>query len=128
MITSFHDVVTGFLQRSGVPTLPYIPDEAPEDGVVIVGPITGRQTTEPAVMALELELLVLGRRIFDAHAQDEMNKMADNVIDLFGGSRGIRHDGIPLAVDSFTRRTLLMAGMDVPTYAITVQTSAVSGC
>ena len=88
----------------------------------------GRCTAVPSDLAgvvfdISLPVYVCGRGQSD-DAQEELDKHADEVWLIFGGTKQRKHNGLVLIVTTIEPSVIALAGnVNVPAYVITVQSS-----
>jgi hypothetical protein len=117
------DVVS---ERCTPPVYPYLPDDIAHVPVLVVGRPSARESGIPAVMILELDVTLLGRRIADDDAQAELDAYGDELWFALGGTRGRKVGDSHLACRLVTPGTVLVAGLEHPAYIATVSTDALS--
>jgi len=116
--------VRDLLRTEGtLPVYGYLPDDPAHLPCYVVGRPDITESGQSAVMSLSVDVFVLGRRIADDDAQAELDGYGDEAFDIFGGTRGVKiGDGQLLACRAVTAATVVVAGVDIPCYSLSVDT------
>jgi hypothetical protein len=119
VIVEFRSEIKALFDSQDVlPLHHFVPDDVAELPCIVLGP-PSLADGEPGTFDLTCEVYVCGRRIGDADSQHELDQYADQIITILGGVKG-RHN---LAVTAATPQLVPVAGSDIPTYRITVETT-----
>jgi hypothetical protein len=124
VISQFRSDVAALLRSTNLlPVHEYVPKSIAEYPCLVVGRANGEPSPgEPVVFDLSLPVFVCGRQQSD-EAQDELDKHADQVWTLLGGTRTTRAGSTPVAVDSIASRVITVGTEQVPAYVLTVAAS-----
>lgn len=112
MIREARQVVLGKLTGLPWPVYPYIPEDVNEIPCVVVGRPSIDQLLDfqPGDFTTEIPVMVLGSRINDQDAQDQMDLVGDIVIARFYATHQFQ----------VTSTLEMVAGLTYPAYTITV--------
>lgn len=105
-----------------LPTRKYVPDDVAELPCIVVGPPSLGPGEAAVVMDVSIDVYVIGRRLSDDDSQEELDRYADHVITILGGTRG--RDSF--AVESSRPQLVTVSGTDYPAHAVTVTTAVVT--
>lgn len=129
MITAMRSAVADLLhQQAPLDVWEYVPPDVAAYPCVVVGRVTGVESDQARVVFdLTLDVYVCGRSQSD-DAQDELDKHADQIWSIFGGTRSRSHDGLALACTAIAPTVIALAGnQTIPAYVLTVE-SALTTC
>jgi hypothetical protein len=123
MLVEFRDVVAHHLAGSPWPVHRYLPDDVAEVPCIAVP----RPRLSPGSDSLPvgaLTVLVVGNRVGNQSAEDELDEITDLVIARFGGlAKSVRLESPTLprmTLDDVSPTTVTVAGQTYPAYALTV--------
>lgn len=127
-ITDFRRRVANHLRAecTSLPVFKYLPDDPAHIPCAVVGRPRLAEAAQPAVMDLSLDVAVLGRRVADDDAQAELDALTDDVVDAWGGTRGVKVDDVSFHQTGVEPGTVLVAGVEYPAYLVTVESSVMS--
>ena len=126
MIVEFRRAVLDALGATSVPVYGYLPDDVAHLPCHVVGRPAIRESGRPALLTLELGVTLLGRRVSDRDAQEELDALADELVKALGGTRSRELDGLHLRMTALDPGTATVAGVDIPAYVATVDTEALT--
>jgi hypothetical protein len=112
--------------RASVAVYGYLPNDVSELPCYVVGRPSARESGQPAVMTLTLDVTLPGRHIFDEAAQAELDVLADELFDLLGGTRSVAVDGGHLRCTGINPATVSVAGLETPAYVAGVSMDVLS--
>jgi hypothetical protein len=112
--------------RASVAVYSYLPNDVAELPCYVVGRPSVRESGQAAVMTLTLDVTLAGRRISDEDTQAELDVLADELFDLLGGTRSVVVDGGHLRCTGITPGTVVVAGLETPTYVASISMDALS--
>jgi hypothetical protein len=119
VIAEFRQGVAALLDSQRLlPLHRYLPDDVAELPCIVVGPVSV-DDGEPGLFELQLDVFVCGRRLGDDDSQIELDDYADDVVTILGGTQGRQL----FSVTSATPQLVTVSGVEIPTYAITVETT-----
>lgn len=123
-ITTLRRQVRDLFRAEGtLPVYGYLPDDVAHLPCYVVGRPNIAESGISAVMTVSMDVIVLGRRVADEDAQAELDGYGDEAFDVLGCTRGVKiADGQLLACRSVTAATVVVAGMDIPCYSLSVDT------
>lgn len=127
MIEEFRsDIISHLSSEVSTPVRDDIPESVAEVPCIVVGRASVSEGTSAAVLDLQADVWVVGRRS-DAGGRDiELDQIADDVWEAFGTARAVTLlHGTYHAIDC-TGRAADIAGKTHPAYTITVTTSVTS--
>jgi hypothetical protein len=104
----------------------YLPNDVSDLPCYVVGRPSVRESGQAAVMTLTLDVTLAGRRISDEETQAELDVLADELFDLLGGTRSVVVDGGHLRCTGITPGTVVVAGLETPTYVASISMDALS--
>lgn len=129
MISDYRSAVFDFLaaQADLADLTPhrYLPDDVNEVPALVVGRPSFFPTRDANVAAIDVPLYVVGRRLNDDGAQEELDAWADRV--LVHAHRRIPGVQVATGVRA-TPETVQVAGQDFPAYLITLTTQQAAPC
>jgi hypothetical protein len=130
MLAEMRSAVTDLLESQGLPfdIHGYVPGDVTMYPCIVVGRPNARESAQARTIAdVELDVYVCGREQSD-DAQEELDKAADQVWAIFGGTRQRRQGDLVLAAVSITASVIAVAGTsNVPAYVFSIQ-SALATC
>jgi len=126
VIVEFRRAVLDALGATSVPVYGYLPDDVAHLPCHVVGRPAIRESGRPALLTLELGVTLLGRRVSDRDAQEELDALADELVKALGGTRSRELDGLHLRMTALDPGTATVAGVDIPAYVATVDTEALT--
>jgi len=130
MLTAMRAAVTDLLESQDLPfdVYGYVPSDVAAYPCVVVGRPDARESVQGRTIAdITLDVYVCGRAQSD-DAQEELDKAADHIWQIFGGTRQRKQGELVLAVLSITASVIDIAGTtNVPAYVFTVE-SALTTC
>ena len=103
----------------------FVPAEVNSYPCIVVGRISAAPSDEAGVVFnLSMPVYVCGRTQSD-DAQDELDKNADQVWEILGGTRQRKAGGLVLTVTLVEPSVIALAGdVNVPAYVLSVESSA----
>jgi len=130
MLTAMRTAVTDLLESQDLPydIYGYVPADVQSYPCIVVGRPDARESVEArTVFDVDCDVYVCGRTQSD-DAQEELDKVADQVWLIFGGTRTRRSGDLVLTCTSITASVIDVAGTtNVPAYVFSV-TSALTTC
>jgi hypothetical protein len=130
MLTDMRTAVTDLLESQDLPfdVYGYVPGDVATYPCIVVGrPNAAESVAARTVFDIDCDVYVCGREQSD-DAQDELDKAADAVWSIFGGTRTRKQGDLVLACTSITASVVAVAGTtSVPAYVFSV-TSALTTC
>jgi hypothetical protein len=126
MIVEFRRAVSDALGATSIPVYGYLPDDVAHLPCHVVGRPLLRESGSAAVLTLELGVTLLGRRISDRDAQEELDALADELVKALGGTRSRDVNGLHLRMTALDPGTATVAGVDIPAYVATVDTETLT--
>lgn len=127
IITDFRAAVVDVLtSTASVPVIGFLPDDVAELPVLVVGRPSIREAGIKALMALSLDVTLLGRRISDDDSQAELDALADELFTNLGGTRNVKSNDLMLRCTLILPATVLVAGLEYPAYLATVTTDTMT--
>lgn len=127
-LAEFRASVHALVEDCGsVETYSYLPNDVTALPCHVIGRPSARESgLAPVVMTLTLDVTLLGRRIRDEDAQAELDVLVDELFDLLGGTRSVVLTGGHLRCTDITPGTVLVAGVETPTYVASVSMDVLS--
>jgi hypothetical protein len=126
-VSAFRKTVVDLVRSKGsVPTYGYLPDDVAHLPCHVVGRPTITESGTPALMTLNLDVTLLGRRISDDDSQAELDALADELFDLLGGTRSVKTNDTHLRCVQLLPATVIVAGNEMPAYIASVSMDALS--
>ena len=104
----------------------YLPDDVAHLPCHVVGRPSIRESRTPGVMTITLDVTLLGRRISDEDAQQELDALADELFIVLGGTKNRKVSGHQLRAVTVNPGTVIVAGLECPAYIATVSGEIVS--
>jgi hypothetical protein len=130
MLTDMRSAVTDLLESQNLPwdIHGYVPGDVAAYPCIVVGRPNATESPEArSVFDITLDVYVCGRSQSD-DAQEELDKAADAVWSIFGGTRQRKYAGLVLTCTTIAASVIEIAGTpQVPAYVLTVE-SALSTC
>ena len=130
MLTDMRTAVTDLLESQGLPFEIYgfVPADVAMYPCIVVGRPDARESVEArSVFDVDCDVYVCGRAQSD-DAQEELDKVADAVWPIFGGTRQRRSGDLVLTCTAITASVIDVAGTtNVPAYVLSI-TSALTTC
>lgn len=128
ILASFRAAAFEVASGIGHPTYSRIPDDVAALPAVVVGRPSLGPGDETVISDLSLDVWAIGRRVDAGDPEGELDGLADEILDAFGGTRAVRHSasGFVLEVVDVTGRTVDVGGLTHPAYTLTVETSTVT--
>lgn len=127
MIAEFRRNVAATLRtRTSAPVYEWMPDDPAHLPCTVVGRPSIREGSSPALMALEVTITLLGRRLADFDAQAELDTLADELFLAFGGTRQHRTNGQFLRTTALEPATASVAGLEIPAYLAVIAGEAMT--
>jgi hypothetical protein len=121
-VVRFRRALTELVDQLGaLQTYGHQPDDVACLPCYVVGRPAARESSTPAVMTMTADVRVVGRRMNDADAQAELDTLADELFAILGGTRVVNIEGVGrLACRSFIPDTVFVAGLEYPSYRMSV--------
>lgn len=130
MLTDMRSAVTDLLESQDLPfdIYGYVPGDVAAYPCVVVGRPDARESPEArTVFDVTCDVYVCGRAQSD-DAQEELDKAADAVWSIFGGTKVRRQGDLVLACTTVTASVIAVAGTtNVPAYVLSIS-SALTTC
>lgn len=101
----------------------HVPNDIAEVPCVVVANPQARETSTKVVFDLSVDVFAVGRRQEAGGAAQEVRQLADQVWQVFNGTRAASSNGYVLTVRNLLPRVLSIAGLDCPAYSLTVDSS-----
>jgi hypothetical protein len=122
MLTEFRRAVFDALGSASVPVYGWLPDDPAHLPCLVVGRPAVRESGTPGVSTLELGVTLLGRRVVDDDAQEQLDALGDELLKVLGGTKNRKVDGRYLRCTTLDPATATVAGVEIPAYVATVDT------
>jgi hypothetical protein len=130
MLTDMRTAVTDLLESQGLPIDVYgfVPGDVAMYPCIVVGRPDARESVEArTVFDIDLDVYVCGRAQSD-DAQEELDKAADAVWLIFGGTKQRKQGDLVLTCTAITSSVVVVAGTtNVPAYVFSIS-SALTTC
>jgi hypothetical protein len=126
VIVEFRRAVFDALGSTSVPVYGFLPDDVAHLPCHVVGRPLLRESGTAAVLTLELGVTLLGRRVSDQDAQEQLDALADELVKALGGTRSREVNGLHLRMTALDPGTATVAGVDIPAYVATVDTETLT--
>jgi len=126
MIVEHRAALAALIGELPFPVHRTVPGDVAEVPCLVLGAPSVGQDSRPGILSLTSNIYVIGRRVDVAERDDELEEMCDMLLIQLGGSHGVMHDNLGFSFETATAQTLSIAGVDFPTYVVTVESSAVT--